>query len=864
TLEAPLVLPAQGAVQLQVVVGAPDGQGARPVRIYSRLEQAEGDRQWVRHASGELAVEGAAPAFDLAQWPPAGAEPVEVTDLYERLAADGLDYGPVFRGVRAAWRSGGDVFTEVELPADAETAFGLHPALLDAALHGIDFTGLMSRTGGGTLLPFAWRGVSLHAAGATRLRVQLSQGVGDAVVVRVADDTGAAVASVDGLTLRAVSADQLARASDPHRDALFRLDWVGVPGAAAAWAGSVAVLGTDVVAPGAVEPGTGVVVPGGAERFVDLAALRAALDAGGAVPDAVVAVLPRAVEGSLPGDAVREVTYRTLGLLQGWLADERLADTRLVLVSRGAVAASVDEDVVDVAGAAAWGLVRSAQSETPGRFILVDLDVDQRDTVDALGRALASGEPQVAVRGDGIRVPRLARYGTGGALVPPTGAQGWILDVTGTRSLEGLALVEHAPAVAPLQGDEVRVAVRAAGVNFRDAVVALGVVTTQEGLGSEAAGVVVEVGPEVTDLVPGDRVTGLADQSFGPYVVTERPYLAKIPEAWSFEQAASMPIVFLTAYYGLRDLGGLERGQTVLVHSAAGGVGMAAMQLARHFGAEVFATASPGKWDTLRSLGLDDAHIASSRDLEFEQRFLEATDGRGVDVVLNSLAREFVDASLRLLPRGGRFLEMGKTDQRDHEQVAHDHPGVHYQAFDLAEAGPERTQEMLVEVLRLFEEGVLTPLPLTTWDVRRAKDALRHLSQARHVGKVVLTVPRALDPAGTVLITGGTGTLGGELARHLVAGCGVRHVVLTSRRGLDAPGAGELVAELEALGARVRVVACDAADREALAGVLAGIPGAHPLTGVVHAAGVLDDGIVPLLTPERVDRVLRPKVDAAV
>ncbi|MGW0964599.1 SDR family NAD(P)-dependent oxidoreductase, partial [Streptomyces gelaticus] len=287
-------------------------------------------------------------------------------------------------------------------------------------------------------------------------------------------------------------------------------------------------------------------------------------------------------------------------------------------------------------------------------------------------------------------------------------------------------------------------------------------------------------------------------------------------------------------------------------------------QLARHFGAEVFATASPGKWDTLRSLGLDDAHIASSRDLDFEQRFLEATGGRGVDVVLNSLAREFVDASLRLLPRGGRFLEMGKTDQREADEVGAAHPGVAYTVFDLVEAGPERTQEMLVEVLRLFDEGVLTPLPLTTWDVRRAKDALRHLSQARHVGKVVLTVPRALDPEGTVLITGGTGTLGGELARHLVAECGVRHLVLTSRGGPAAAGAAELEAGLRALGAQVRVAACDAADREALAEVLAAIPAAHPLTGVVHAAGVLDDGIVPLLTPERVDRVLRPKVDAAV
>ena len=179
----------------------------------------------------------------------------------------------------------------------------------------------------------------------------------------------------------------------------------------------------------------------------------------------------------------------------------------------------------------------------------------------------------------------------------------------------------------------------------------------------------------------------------------------------------SVPMVFLTAYYGLMDLGRVQAGESVLVHAAAGGVGMAAVQLARHLGAEVFATASAGKWETLRAMGLDDAHIASSRALDFEQEFLAATGGRGVDVVLDSLAGEFVDASLRLLPRGGRFVEMGKTDVRDAEEVAADHPGVRYRAFDLMEAGPERIQEMLTEILALFGRGVLRPLPVTAWDV---------------------------------------------------------------------------------------------------------------------------------------------------
>ncbi|WP_238413271.1 SDR family NAD(P)-dependent oxidoreductase, partial [Saccharothrix deserti] len=286
---------------------------------------------------------------------------------------------------------------------------------------------------------------------------------------------------------------------------------------------------------------------------------------------------------------------------------------------------------------------------------------------------------------------------------------------------------------------------------------------------------------------------------------------------------------------------------------------MAAIALARAWGLEVFATASPGKWEVLRSLGVDDAHIASSRSLDFEEKFLAVTGGQGVDVVLNSLAYEFTDASFRLLPRGGRFVEMGLTDLRDAAQVAAAHPGVRYEPFTLFDVGVERLGEMLAAVMGLFRDGVVEPLPVSAWDVRRVPEVYRFMSQARHVGKVALTLPRALDPEGTVLITGGTGVLGGLLARHLVAGYGVRNLLLLSRRGLAADGAAELVAELEAGGARVAVVACDAADREALRAVLDGVS----LTGVVHAAGVLADGVFTDLTDGQWSTVLRSKVDAA-
>ncbi|WP_120313896.1 type I polyketide synthase, partial [Mycobacterium alsense] len=404
----------------------------------------------------------------------------------------------------------------------------------------------------------------------------------------------------------------------------------------------------------------------------------------------------------------------------------------------------------------------------------------------------------------------------------------------------------------------------AAGVNFRDVLVALGMYPGAAELGAEGAGVVVELGRGVTGLSVGDAVTGIVGLTGSEAVVDQR-LVARVPAGWSPPQAAGVPVVFLTALYGLSDLAGLRAGERVLVHAAAGGVGMAAVQLARHWGAEVFATASRGKWDTLRAMGFDDDHIGDSRTLEFEEKFLSATGGAGVDVVLNSLAGEFTDASLRLLVGGGRFIEMGKTDPRDPDLIAGLHPGVRYRAFDLMEAGPDRIAEMLGDLMSLFAAGALTPLPIKAFDIRHAPEAYRFVSHARHIGKVVLTLPDG--PAGlaggTALITGGTGMAGAALARHLVERHRVPHVILASRGGERTDGATELAAELTEAGASVSVVACDVADRGAVAALLARVPAAHPLRGVFHAAGVLDDGLIDSLTPDRVDAVLRAKVDGA-
>ncbi|MGW3431298.1 SDR family NAD(P)-dependent oxidoreductase [Streptomyces melanosporofaciens] len=866
TLEAPLVLPEEGAVRTQLMVSGPGPDGRREVSVYSRRDGGP-EASWTCHAKGVLtlasAADGTAGPVDLSAWPPAGAEAVETAGFYEDVAATGLAYGPVFQGLRAVWRKGDEVFAEVALPEEsrAEAArFGLHPALLDTALHAWLVSAAAESEGGsgGIRLPFLWSGVSLYATGATSLRVRLTRTGADGMSVLVADAAGTPVASADALVTRPVSEAQLASSAEDG-ESLYRVEWVAASTAAPVPATDrCAVAGPDVFGLARALKAA----DGSVEEHADLAALAAHVASGAPLPNLVFVTV-----SSAPGEdvvpATRAVAHQTLDMVRTWLAEDRFAEARLVLVTRGAMATEDGVDPRDLAAAPVWGLVRSAQAENPDRFVLLDVDGAEESSA-LVHQAVSTGEPQVAVRGAEMLVPRLASGAARGVLTPPADAEAWRLEASGTGTLEGLALATATDATEELGEHEVRVAVRATGLNFRDVLISLGMYPGEAMMGGEGAGVVVAAGPGVTSLAVGDRVMGLWEGGFGPLAVVDHRTLVRIPNGWSFTEAASVPVVFVTALYALRELAGLRRGESLLVHAAAGGVGIAAVQLARAWDCEVFATASEAKWDVLRGLGLDEAHIASSRTLEFEERFKDSSAGRGVDVVLDSLAGEFVDASLRLLGEGGRFIEMGKTDVRSADEVAAAHPGVLYRAFDLAEAGPERIGEMLAEIVALFERGELRPLPTRVWDVRRSPEAFRFMSQARHVGKLVLSVPAALDPEGTVLITGAGGVLGGLVARHLVAEHGIRRLLLVSRRGRAAESMTALETELTALGASVDIAACDVADRDALADLLAGLPDdGHGLTGVVHAAGLLDDGTVTSLTPERLDAVLRAKVDGA-
>ncbi|MFV2116769.1 SDR family NAD(P)-dependent oxidoreductase, partial [Micromonospora sp. LOL_025] len=868
TLINPLVLPPAGAVQVQVRVGPPGDTGERSVTVHSRPE-ADADAEWTRHAEGLLLPHPPAPTVVPGQWPPADAVEVDA-DLdawYAEMAEGGLGYGPAFRGLRRVWRGDDEVYAEVALPEEAAadaSRFGLHPALFDAALQASGITALLgdpADASGTGWMPFAFRAVALHAHGATRLRVRLRSLGPDTVAVTLADTAGQPVATVESLTFRPVAAGRADEAAALSRTSVFHLDWTPLPrtdapaGEPVRWA----LLGDDTLDLARALTAAGHPV----RAHADLATLVAVVEASGDVPDVVLDLRFGAEpDPERAGEAAHEAARDALALVQQWLGEPRLERARLVLHTRGAVGAAPGEAPHDLARASLWGLVRSAQSEHPGRFTLLDTD-DAAASLAAVPAAVASGEPQLAVRDGAPLVPRLARARDAGVLPLPADEVPWRLDVTEKGTLENLALLPAPGAAGELPAGHVLVGMRASGLNFRDVVLALGMVPDQEVLGNEGSGVVLGVGPGVTDLAPGDRVMGIFSGSFSSAAVTDRRLLTRIPDGWSYTDAAAVPVVFLTAWYGLVELARLRAGESVLVHAAAGGVGMAAVQIARHLGAEVYGTASPGKWPALRATGFDDAHLASSRSLDFAGEFAHRTGGRGVDVVLNALSGEYVDASLRLLADGGRFVEMGKTDKRDPARVAAAHPGVSYQVFDLIEAGPEKIGAMLGELMALFADGALRPLPRRTWDVRRAPEAFRFLSQARHVGKLALSVPQVPRLDGTVLVSGATGTLGALLCRHLVTAHHARQLLLVSRRGPDAEGADELLADLKALGADVSIVAADLADPDVVADVLSMVDRRHPLRAVVHAAGVLDDATVESLTPDRLDAVLRPKVDVA-
>ena len=552
-------------------------------------------------------------------------------------------------------------------------------------------------------------------------------------------------------------------------------------------------------------------------------------------------------------------------------------ETRVWVLTRGAQAmdsaAHASNAAPDLVQAPLWALAGVMAAElTTHKVVRIDLDAAldefaREDGLAAEADALAQhllhpdSEDRIALRGVQLLVARLTPS-KAEARLPEAPLR---LEITERGSLSNLRL-QSVPRVAPGAG-EVEIRVHATGLNFRDVLNALGMYPGDPGpLGNECAGIVSAVGASVTEFAVGDEVVAMIDRSFATWAVAPAVLTVKKPPEMEFAAAATVPVTFLTALYALRDLAHIRRGDRVLIHAVTGGVGMAALQLALRAGAEVFGTAgTPAKRAMAKRLGAH--HVGDSRSLAFVEEFnrvgVHAGAGRGMNVVLNSLAGEFIPASLALLEPGGHFIEIGKTGIWSAAKVAETYPGRHYHPLylgEIAAAQPAHVKGMLEEVLHDIGRGELQALPARCWPFGEAEAAFRFMGQGHHTGKIVITQSPspAIRADASYLVTGGLGGLGLACAVGL-ADAGARHLTLLGRKAPSAQ-AESAIAALRARGVVVVVAAADVADAAALARALKPPSGQPPLRGILHAAGSIDDATLAELDVARFAGVMAPKV----
>ncbi|WIY01902.1 type I polyketide synthase [Amycolatopsis mongoliensis] len=694
-IETPLPLPEREGVQLQVVLGAPDEAGTRSVTVHSRLD----DEPWTRHAGGRLAAEPGSVPEDLTEWPPAGAEPLDLDGLYTGSPDGGFGYGPAFQGLRAAWRLGDEVHAEVALRpeehADAARS-GLHPALLDASLHVL---GTVAEWAGRTYLPFSWSGVTLHASGATAVRVTVTPNGHDTVKLSLADPAGRPVASVDALVLRPLVAGAVRPVRKAH-ESLFRLDWrpVAAPPVEAV-ARRWAIVGEDDLEVGPVLDASGVAC----ESYADLDALGAAVGLGMAVPEAVLAVLAPAT-GELPGVA-RAAAHDVLSLLQDWLADERFAASRLVVVTRGAVAAAAGDDVPGLACAPIWGLVRSAQSEHPGRVRLIDLD----ESADALPSAVLSDEPQLAVREGALLAARLTRATTEAATGKrPFGPDGTVL-LTGATGSLGRVLARHLVTAHDVRRLVLTSRSAAGATELRDELTALGADVRLAACDTADRTALAELLADVPDLAGVVHAAGVLDDGVLSSLTPERldaVLRPKVDAAWHLhELTADRNLSAFVLFSSVSaTFGGPGQGNYAAANAFLDA--LAAHRAARGLPAQALAW---GLWETGMSATLDSAD--RQRMSRGGVQALPVEQGLALFDTATSLAEPaLVPAKLELTGLGGSVASVLKGLVRPARRAASAAAPVSGEAaLRAALAGkPEPDQQaILLELVRATAATVL-------------------------------------------------------------------------------------------------------------------------------------------------------------
>lgn len=921
-----------GSARVAQLVLAERGSQARSFQIASR---SEGSTIWTRHVGGTLLRRcdeaGLAPLPE----PPAAmarrrGPAAPAAEHQQRMRGRRLEYGPAFQGLVEAWVADGEVIGRVQLPeAVASEGYVVHPALLDACLQVA--LELVADDEVETYVPVGVGRLHLRQRPARQVWVVAQRRADDGVRadelacdVRIVDDAGASLLEVADLRLRRVTS-RARTEGDALDGCLHAVAWRRVPPLPAAptpGRGTWIVLmdrsglGTRLGAR-LVEQGgrcVRVIASSAYERLepdlfrIDAAApgdharlLREAL--GEDEPCVGVVHMPGVDDtpdapldaATLEQELLRATTSAAC-LVQAIVRHGFRDPPRLALVTRGGQRV-LGDDAVSIHQAALHGLGRALALEHPElRCTRIDLEAgparDQEPELLLCELQSTERAEQVALRGGERHVARIVLHADDAAdsaeasPLEPANGRPFQLEIRRPGVLDRIVPREQPP--LPLGADEVLIEVVMAGLNFRDVLLALGVLPSDApqgdasgpSLGRECAGIVVAVGEAVGDLAPGQEVVALGAGMFGTLARAKAALCVPRPASLPWEQAAALPIVLTTAVQALEHVARLRAGERVLVHAGAGGVGLAAIQWAMHVGAEVLATAgSEDKRAYLRELGV--RHVFDSRSLGFVEEVRRATQGEGVDVVLNSLSGEFIPASLSVLRDHGRFVEIGQRDYHEDKPLGL-RPFLRNLSLSLVDllglmaTRPAHVQALLRQALALVEDGTLRPLPVTVFPVSRAGEAFQYMAQAKHVGKVVLSLrdPEVrivpLRARGSVeirddrsyLVTGGLGGLGLEVSRWLVQR-GARHLVLVGRRG---PGedAERVVRALVEAGVRVEVVRADVSQRAALASGLATIdPPMPPLGGIVHAAGLLDDRTLLELDAESLRRVLGPKAIGA-
>jgi len=513
-----------------------------------------------------------------------------------------------------------------------------------------------------------------------------------------------------------------------------------------------------------------------------------------------------------------------------------------------------------------WGLGRTIQQEYPSLSCkLIDFDALNPDQL--LAELLSSNqETQIAYYQKQRYIARLAPQDN--TLNHP-----YRLQLSDYGTLDNLELVPQ-DRRSPQPG-EIEIEVAASGVNFRDVLNALGVLkeylhamgfndSTEVPFGGECAGIVVAVGSEITNFTLGDRVIAAqAVGSLSSHVTVDARFAIAMPEHLNYAEAATIPTTFLTAYYGLSFLAKIKPGDKILIHSAAGGVGQAAVQIAQQIGAEVYATASTGKWKFLQESGVK--YVMNSRTLDFADSVMDLTNGQGVDLVLNSLNGDFIPQSLDILAPNGRFIEIGKVGIWDEDQVIARRNDISYYPFDLlivSQENPELIATLLAELKQQFVARTLQPLPHKVFPIQSADQAFRYMAQAKHIGKVVISMPIGnpiVKSDGSYLITGGLGALGLQVANWLAAE-GAKSLILIGR-SKPTKEASQAIEKLEKQGVTVTTIQADITNFDAVTNIFS--KNQLDIKGIIHAAGILDDGLLNTLTWSSFQKVLQPKVQGA-